>query len=346
MTLTRDDPELARPIESEAQLLDFFRQGETPATDWRVGTEHEKIGLYRKTLASVPYEGDRGIGALLSALEREHGFQPLIDEGRLVGLEADGASITLEPGGQLELSGAPLGTLHETCNEFRSHRSLMAEVSERFGIVWLGLGIHPLAKIEDIPRMPRARYTIMREFMKQRGAMALDMMHATGSVQVSLDYGSESDLACKLRVALAVSPVVTALFASSSISCGEPNGCVSRRAWVWRHTDPARCGLLPFVFEESWGEGSAYRSYAEWALDVPMMFIVRDDRHIAMQGRSFRDFLADDRDDLTPILADWNLHLTTLFPEVRLKKVIELRGADSVPPELVCAVPAFWKGLL
>jgi glutamate--cysteine ligase len=346
MTLTREDPELARPIESASQLLDYFRQAEKPPADWRIGTEHEKIGMYQETLDPIPYAGDRGIAALLSALVRDHGFAPLTDEGRLVGLERDGASITLEPGGQLELSGAPLTTLHETCREFQSHLSLMKHVCQRFDIIWLGLGIHPLAKIEEVPRMPRARYTIMREFLSSRGAMALEMMHATGSIQVNLDYGSEADLARKLRVALALSPVVTALYANSSISGGGPNGWISRRAWVWRHTDPARCGLLPFVFDEGWGEGTAYRRYADWALDVPMVFILRDQRHIPMHGQSFRDFLEHGHGEFTPILADWNLHLTTLFPEVRLKKVIEMRSADAVPPGLVCALPALWKGLL
>jgi len=346
MTLTREDPALASPVEDEEQLIDFFRSGEKPCTDWRIGTEHEKVGLYRDTLQPIPYEGERGIGALLSELERDHGFSPLFDAGRLVGLERDATSITLEPGGQLELSGAPLMTLHETCREFHDHLALMKHCSERFGMVWLGLGMHPLARVEELPRMPRERYTIMREYLAKRGNLALEMMHATGSVQVNLDYLSEADLARKLRVALAASPIVTALYANSSISGGKPNGFISRRAWVWRHTDPDRCGLLPFAFSEGWDEDGAYRSYLEWALDVPMLFIRREDRHLPMRGRTFRDYLAHGHEHYRASLADWNLHVTTLFPEVRLKRVLEIRSADAVPPGLVCALPAFWKGLL
>ena len=346
MTLTREDPALARPVEDEAQLIEFFRSGEKPPEDWRIGTEHEKVGLYRDTLKPIPYEGERGLGALLAELEREHGFSPLFDAGRVVGLEREGTSITLEPGGQLELSGAPLLTLHETCREFHDHLALMKHCSEPFGMVWLGLGIHPLASVDELPRMPRERYTIMREYLEKRGSEALEMMHGTGSVQVNLDYGSEADLARKLRVALAASPVVTALYANSSISRGEPNGFISRRAWVWRHTDPHRTGLLPFVFDERWGEDHAYRGYLEWALDVPMLFILREERHLPMQGLSFRDYLAHGHERYKATLADWNLHLTTLFPEVRLKRVVEMRSADAVPPGLVCALPAFWKGLL
>ncbi len=346
MTLTREDPALARPIESSEDLLDYFRSAEKPPARWRLGTEHEKVGLYRETFEPVPYEGERGIGALLATLEREHGFTPVYDEGRLIALAQGEAAITLEPGGQLELSGAPLYTLHETCREFQAHLQLMKHVSERLGIVWLGLGLQPLALTEQFPRMPRSRYSIMREFLSARGELASEMMHSSGGVQVSLDYSSEADLARKLRIALTLSPVITALYANSSISSGRPNDFMSRRAWLWRHTDPARCGFLPFVFAEGWSEGTAYQRYAEWALDVPMIFIVRDDRHIPMQGRSFRDYLAGGRAEHTPSLADWNLHLTTLFPEVRLKKVIEVRGADAVPPALVCGLPAFWKGLL
>ncbi len=223
MTLTREDPELARRIEDPAQLVDFFRAGETPVEEWRVGTEHEKIALYADSLAPVPYEGDRGIHALLQALLSEHGFEPLNDGERLVGLERNGASITLEPGGQLELSGAPLTTLHETCREFNEHVALMKHVSERFGIVWLGLGIHPLAKLSELPRMPRERYNIMRDYMARRGELGLYMMHGTGTVQANYDYSSEDDMARKLRVAMAASPVVTALWANSIISDVEPN---------------------------------------------------------------------------------------------------------------------------
>lgn len=345
MTLLKDDPELERPVESIEQLADFFRGGEKPRQEFRVGTEHEKVSLFEKTLEPVPYEGEHGIGALLKALLEEHDFAPLTDGDTLVGLERDGATITLEPGGQLELSGAPLVTLHETCREFRSHVSLLKQMSEPFGIVWLGLGIQPLVKVDEIPRMPRVRHDIMRDYMAAADDLGLSMMHATGTVQANFDFSSEADLARKLRTSLAASPLVTALWANSSVSGGEPNGFESYRAWVWRYTDPLRCGFLPFAFEPGFGEGTAYRRYAEWALDVPVMFVLRDGVHHPMGDRSFRQLL-DETGELHPTLSDWNVHLTTLFPEVRLKRIVEMRGADAVPPDLVCALPAFWKGLI
>jgi glutamate--cysteine ligase len=342
MTLLRDDPELERPIEDPVQLVDFFRAGEKPRERFRVGTEHEKIPLYEASLETVPFEGPRGIAALLQVLHREHGFEPLLDGETLVGLERDGATITLEPGGQLELSGAPLHTLHETCREFRSHVSLLKQVSEPFGLVWLGLGIQPLAKVDEIPRMPRERHDRMREYLGQADEFGLAMMHATATVQANFDFSSEGDLADKLRVGLAASPVVTALYANSSISLGEPNGYESYRAWIWRHTDPLRCGLLPFAFEDGWGEGTAYARYAEWALDAPVMFVQRGGVPRPVGRRTFRALLES---DVEPTLADWNVHLTTVFPEVRLKRILEVRGADAVPPDLICALPALWKGL-
>ncbi len=345
MSLIRVDPELLQPVDDPSQLIEYLRRAETPREEFRVGTEHEKIALYAEDLAPVPYEGDRGIQALLSVLRDEHGFDPLLDEGRLVGLERDGATITLEPGGQLELSGAPLFSLHETCAEFNEHVALMKHVSARFGMIWLGLGIHPLAGIDELPRMPRQRYAIMREYLAARDELGIHMMHATGTVQANFDFASEADMARKLHLALAASPIITALYANSSVSDGVPNGFESRRAWVWRHTDPDRCGFLPFVFEDGWGEGTAYVRYVEWALDVPMFFLVRDERHIPMGGRTFRDFLAGGFESERATLADWHIHLTTLFPEARLKRVIEVRGADAVPPKLVCGLPAFWKGL-
>jgi glutamate--cysteine ligase len=346
MSLTRQDPELERTIEDRGQLVDFFRAGEKPPARWRVGTEHEKVGLYDGRLQPVPYEGPHGIGALLGKLRVEHGFEPLIDDETLVGLEKHGATITLEPGGQLELSGAPFRTMHQTCKEFRDHLALMKHVSAEFGIVWLGLGMHPLASVDELPRMPRERHDIMRAVLAKRGALALNMMHATGSVQANFDFASERDMATKLRLATAASPIVTALYANSSISEGKANGFESMRAWIWRHTDSDRCGLLPFVFEESFLEEEAYWSYAEWALDVPMFFIQRGGRHLPLGGLRFRKYLERGHADTRATLADWALHLTTLFPEVRLKQILEIRGADAVPPDLVCALSALWKGLL
>jgi glutamate--cysteine ligase len=346
MSLTREDPRLARPAEDVAQLVEYFREGETPRADWRVGTEHEKLGLYARSFRPVPYEGERGIRTLLETIERERGWKPLGDAGLLVGLEQEGRTITLEPGGQLELSGAPLSTLHETEREFRDHIALVNQVSEPLGIVWLGLGLHPLAGVVELPRMPRERHQIMREYLGARDALGLHMMHATAGVQANFDFASEADAARKLRLALAASPVSTALFANSPLSEGKPNGFESRRAEIWRHTDTDRWSLLPFAFEPDFGEGTAYRAYTEWALDVPMFLVVRDGHSLPARGVTFREFMKRGLDGRRATLADWVVHLTTVFPEVRMKRVIETRGTDAVPGAQVCALPAFWKGLL
>jgi len=346
LTLTREDPALAEPLRERAQLLEYFRAAEKPREQWRVGTEYEKLGILTDSLEPVPYAGERGIAALLEALQRDHGFAPLLDAERVVGLEHGGATISLEPGGQLELSGAPLQTLHETWRELQDHLAQLEHTSKRLGIAWLALGLQPFVDQERAPRMPRERYSIMREHLGRRDALGLHMMHLTAGVQANLDYASQADLARKLRVALAVSPIVTAIYANSPIAAGGPSGFESRRAHIWRHTDPDRCGLLPFVFDEDWRADSAYERYTEWALDVPMLFIVRAGHHVAAKGLTFREFMRSGLGGHAPTLADWNLHLTTLFPEVRIKRVLEVRSADAVPADLSCALPAFWKGLL
>jgi len=343
MTLTVRDPELDRPIEDLSQLVDYFRAGEKTSADFRVGMEHEKFPIYSETLAPVPYLGDRGIAALFDVLRREHGFGATLEGESVVGLERDGAAITLEPGGQLELSGAPLRTVHETCREFHDHLSLVKQLGEPLGIVWVGLGMHPTAEVSEIPRMPRERHRMMRAFFTRHGGpLALHMMHATCGVQASYDFSDERDAGRKLRVANAASPVLTALFANSAFSVGKPNGFESRRAQVWRQTDPPRCGFIPSVFEPDFLERGSYRAYTEWALDVPAMFLSQGQQYRMVGARSFRQ-LFESGEKLS--LADWNLHLTTVFPEVRLKRVIEIRGADAVAPGLVCAMPAFWKGV-
>jgi glutamate--cysteine ligase len=344
MTLTRERPELDQPIESVGQLLDYFAAGEKPRERWRVGTEHEKLGLYQDTHAPIPYAGPRGIGALLARLVERHGFTKLMQGDLIVGLEKNDGTVTLEPGGALELGGAPLRSVHETCAELAEHLAVLKEASREFGIVWLGLGMHPFASLDEMPRMPHDRYQLMRSFLGKRGELSLYMMHATCGVQANYDYLDEADMARKLRVAQAASPIVSALYANSPLAEGKPSGFESRRMWVWRNTDPDRSGFLPFVFEDAWRD-HAYRLYAEWALDRPMLFIRRDGRHLAMQGRSFRDYLAKGYGEISPTLADWSLHLTTLFPEVRLKQVIEVRGADAVSAPLACALPALWKGI-
>jgi len=342
VSLDRGDARLDVPVGGVEDLIAYFRAAETPPDQWRVGTEHEKLGLYEADLSPVPFEGPRGIEALLEHLAAEDGWERVAEDGRTIALEKGGLSITLEPGGQLELAGAPLRTIFETCDEFHSHLELMRRVSEPFGIVWLALGLAPLHGIEDAPRMPRVRHAIMREYLPTRGALALEMMHLTGTVQANFDWSDEADMAAKLRTAMAVTPLVSALYANSSLSRGETNGFVSRRLHIWRHTDPDRAGLLPFVFEP----GAGYAEYARWAWDVPMFFIVRDGRYLPMKGLPFGRFVEEGFAGHRATLLDFDRHLTTLFPEVRIKRFLEVRGADAVPPRLTCSLPALWKGLL
>ncbi|MBW2398884.1 MAG: glutamate--cysteine ligase [Deltaproteobacteria bacterium] len=331
-----------RRIEGVEELIALFEAAEKPPERWRVGTEHEKIGLYSDGYTPVPYEGERGIGMLLETIARDDGWERVFEGDYLIALEKEGASITLEPGGQLELSGAPLRTIHETCDEFHTHLALMKRVSEPFGIVWLGLGIHPIDSVEGIPVMPKERYRIMRRYLSTRGERGLVMMFETATVQANFDYSSEADMCEKMRTSLSMSPVVSAIYANSSLSKGCPNGFVSRRMDAWEDTDPDRTGLLPFAFEPDFG----YRRYIEWALDIPMFFVIRGERYHSADGLTFRHFMTDGLGDLHATVADFQRHLTTLFPEVRLKNIIEVRGADAVPPGLTCSLPALWKGLL
>ena len=344
----------ADELESVDQLVALFASGEKPESEWRIGTEHEKIGVDTRTHARIPYEGPRGIVAILERLADAGGWERGYEGEHLVALKRDGASVTLEPGGQLELSGAPLRTLRETCSEFNGHVDELKRVSDEFGIAWLALGIDPIHGIEEIPKLPKVRYDIMREYLPTRGTLGLHMMHATATVQANFDYADEADMVAKLRCAYASSPVVSALYANSAISEGKENGFASRRVEIWRHTDPDRCGILHFVFDDP---EFGYRRYAEWALDVPMFFVVRDGHYAPAGGITFREFfergfefpaglgpLGGQR--LRATRADWDLHLTTVFPEVRLKRFIEVRGADAAPPALICALPALWKGIL
>lgn len=332
----------AAPIGSTDELIAYFRSGETPVSDWRVGTEHEKIGVYLDSGDRVTYEGERGIGALLERIAAKDGWERVCEGPNVIALTKDGGSITLEPGGQIELSGAPLRTIRETCHEFNAHVDLVKELSEDMGIAWLGIGVDPLHDVTQMPVMPKARYRVMRSYLPARGSLALDMMHATATVQANFDYLDEADMADKMRTAMGCTGIVSAIFANSSLSASRENGYASRRMAIWHDTDPDRCGLLHFVFERDFG----YREYAEWALDVPMFFLVRDGRYVPAEGMSFRQFMAQGLDRHRATLADWDTHLTTVFPEVRLKRIIEVRGADTVPRDLICALPALWKGLL
>ncbi len=331
-----------RLIEGEGDLLQYFIDGETEPAQWMVGTEHEKIGLLADTLERIPFEGERGIGVLLERIAARDDWERVFEGENLIALKKDGASITLEPGGQLELSGAPLRTTRETCQEFNAHVDLLNDISADMGIVWLGIGHDPIHGVDEIPRMPKARYDIMRKYLPTRGGLALHMMHATATVQANFDYESEADMVAKFRTAMAVTPIVTAMFANSSFADGKENGFASRRAEIWRDTDPDRCGMLEFIFERDFG----YRDYLEWALDVPMFFIVRDHKYIDATRMTFRQFMAEGLDGERATMGDFDNHLTTLFPEVRLKHIIEVRGADAASRELICALPAVWKGIL
>jgi glutamate--cysteine ligase len=336
--------ELERPIESLDDLVAYFRAGEKPRARWRLGVEHEKIGVRVPGIQPVPYEGPGGVEDLLRRIAREPAEPPwrvIEEDGHAVGLDGPG-SVSLEPGAQLEQNGRPLVALADVCAEFQEHLAFLRRVSEPLGIAWLGLGCHPFHKLGELTRVPRERYRIMRQYLPTRGSLALDMMHATASVQASYDWSDEADLVAKLRAALAVTPIASALFANSSLWEGRPSGFVSRRMAIWRDTDPDRCGLLPIAFEPDFG----YRRYAEWALDVPMFFIVRDGAYHPMHGLSFRRFWREGHAGHRATLADWDRHLTTLFPEVRIKRILEVRNADAVPPDLLCAMPALWKGLL
>ena len=333
------------PIERNEQLAEYLASGCKPRADWRIGTEHEKFGYCKDTLRPLPYEGQRSILAVLEGLRDKHGWAPIEEAGKLIGLEKDGANVSLEPGGQLELSGAPLETIHQTCDEVNDHLADVKDIADKVGVGFIGLGAAPIWRHEDMPVMPKGRYRLMTDYMDRVGTMGKSMMYRTCTVQVNLDFGSEADMVQKFRVALALQPVATALFANSPFFEGKPNGHKSWRSRIWRDLDPARTGMLPFVFEEGFG----FERYAEYALDVPMYFVYRDGRYIDALGQSFRDFLKGALPALPgekPTLSDWADHLTTIFPEARIKKFMEMRGADGGPWRRLCALPAFWVGLM
>ena len=342
MTLDkRASAELERPIESRDDLTAYFRAGEKPRDRFRLGIEHEKLALRLGSFEPVPYEGPRGIEALLRKLAEEPGFETITEDGRVLGLDGP-ASVSLEPGGQVEQNGSPHRELRAAVDEIHAHLVEIRRVAEPLGIALVGLGAHPFHPTKELTQIPRERYRIMRSYLPSRGELALDMMHATASLQVSFDWSDEADMIAAMRASLAVTPIVTACFANSSLHLGRPSGFVSRRAFIWRHTDPDRQGLLPFAFDPDFG----YARYAEWALDVPMFFIVRDGHYSAMNGKTFRRFWQEGHEGEHATLADWDRHLTTLFPEVRMKRVLEVRCADAVPLPLLGSVPALWKGIL
>ncbi len=343
------------PIENRQALVDYLASGGRAREQWRIGTEHEKFGFHMDTLRPPAWDGENGIRALLQGLTA-FGWSPVEEHGKLIALTrqnplcADAgspgpASVTLEPAGQLELSGAQLETIHDTCCETSRHLKEVREVAGKLGLGFLGMGFQPKWKREDMPWMPKGRYAIMRNYMPKRGQLGLDMMTRTCTVQVNLDVADEADMVRKFRVSLALQPIATALFADSPFTEGKPNGFRSYRSHIWTDTDPDRTGMLDFVFADGFG----YERYVDYLLDVPMYFVYRDGEYIDASGQSFRDFLAGKLPAYPghkPRLADWADHLTTAFPEVRLKKYLEMRGADGGPWNRLCALPAFWVGIL
>ncbi|MFD1788164.1 glutamate--cysteine ligase [Sphingomonas floccifaciens] len=334
----------APTIESVDQLYASFARGEKPRERWRIGTEHEKFVYKTDDHRAPSYDEPGGIRDLLSELE-QFGWKPVYEGGNVIALTGEDGSVSLEPAGQFELSGAPLDNLHQTCAETGRHLKQVKAVGEKLGIGFLGLGMWPDKTRDALPRMPKGRYGIMLNHMPRVGTLGLDMMLRTCTIQTNLDYASEADMAKKFRVSLALQPLATALFANSPFTDGKPNGFLSFRSHIWSDTDPHRTGMLPFVFEDGFG----YERYAEYALDVPMYFVYREGKYIDAAGLSFRDFLAGKLSVLPgerPTIDDWNDHLSTAFPEVRLKTFLEMRGADGGPWDSICALPALWVGLL
>ncbi|XUU59596.1 glutamate--cysteine ligase [Erythrobacter sp. HA6-11] len=342
---TREASGNADPIiVSRDQLVAPMIAGEKPVEQWRIGTEHEKLVYKREDFHAPSYDEEGGIRDILLSLG-EFGWEPIEENGKVIAMKGDDGTVSLEPAGQLELSGAPLENLHQTCAETGRHLKQVKQIGDKLGVSFIGLGMWPDKTREELPVMPKGRYAIMMEHMPKVGDLGLDMMLRTCTIQVNLDYSSEADMVQKFRTSLALQPLATALFANSPFTEGKPNGFLSYRSHIWSDTDPHRTGMLPFVFEEGFG----YERWAEYMLDVPMYFVYRDGKYINAAGLSFRDFLEGRLEVLPgekPTAADWWDHLSTAFPEVRLKSFLEMRGADGGPWSRICALPAFWVGLL
>ncbi|UPA25054.1 glutamate--cysteine ligase [Shinella oryzae] len=336
------------PIRTVAEMADYLAAGNKPKEKFRIGTEHEKFVFFTADNSPVPYFGDASISALLNGMQVKTGWEPIMDAGKIIGLaEPSGmGAISLEPGGQFELSGAPLENLHQTCKESNQHLATLREVAEPLGIRFLGMGGSPKWSFAETPRMPKSRYDIMTRYMPKVGSQGLDMMYRTCTIQVNLDFSSEADMRRKMQVSLKLQSLATALFASSPFTDGKPNGLLSWRGDIWRDTDNQRGGLIPFAFAPDFG----FEDYVTWALDVPMYFIVRDGKYHDCTHVTFRQFMAGalkgEVADYEPNFGDWTNHLSTLFPDVRLKRFLEMRGADGGPWRRICALPAFWVGLL
>ena len=344
-TPTRDIDEAAPRIRDKRELVERLAGGSKPKTAWRIGTEHEKFGFIEKTLRPVPYEGPSSIRKLLEGMSSEFGWAPIIERDHIIGGKKGMASLSLEPGGQFELSGAPVETIHETCAEITQHLRETKAIAGPMGIEFLGLGFSPVWSLDETPMMPKGRYGIMKAYMEKVGRLGRQMMFRSCTVQTNLDFGSEADMVKKLRVSLALQPIATALFANSPFAEGRTNGFLSYRSHVWTDTDPDRTGMLPFAFDEGFG----FEQYVDYALDVPMYFARRDGKYLDASGHSFRDFMAGKLSLLPgekPAMDDFDDHLSTIFPEVRLKTFLEMRGADAGPQDSLCALSAFWVGLL
>lgn len=344
MSSIREQPE-AEPITDKRRLVEYLASGCKPKEQWRIGTEHEKFAYRLEDHRPLPYAGARGIETILTKLTR-FDWRPVHENGNVIALSHDsGCSISLEPSGQLELSGAPLTHIHQTCGEVARHLDQVKAIGSELNVGFLGLGYQPKWPLAEMPWMPKGRYAIMRRYMPTRGGMGLEMMQSTCTVQVNMDFDSEATMVQMMRIGLAMQPVATALFANSPFKEGKPTGYLSYRSHVWTDVDPDRCGPLPFAFDDDFG----FERYTEYALDVPMYFVYRNGTYIDVAGQSFRDFLKGRLPGLSgqfPTLFDWENHLTTLFPEVRLKRYLEMRGADGGPWARLCALPAFWVGLL
>ncbi len=344
--MARDQIDMT-PIETRDDLVAWLEAGCKPKSKFRVGTEHEKFAFTVEGHRPVPYGGPRGIRALLEGMHDMLGWEPIMEGDNIIGLldVTLGGAISLEPGGQFELSGAPVTTVHQTASELFAHLAQVREVAKPLGIGFLGLGMTPNWRRDEIPVMPKGRYKIMTAYMPKVGTLGLDMMYRTCTVQANLDFASEADMVKKLRVSLALQPVATALFANSPFTEGEPNGYLSFRSHIWTDTDKARSGMLPWAFED----GMGFERWVDYALDVPMYFIKRGDKYIDVAGKSFRDFFAGKLDALPgerPTISDWANHLSTIFPEVRLKRYLEMRGEDGGPWRRLPSLTAYWVGLL
>ena len=333
-------------IQKKSELISYFYEGCKPPSQWKVGTEHEKFPFHIQSHTPVSYDEENGIKVFLTNL-LSLGGEAICEKNNIIGIQyQDGSTITLEPGGQLELSGAPLETIHETCLEVHDHLNKVKKASEPLSIGFFGMGAHPATHKQNTPIMPKSmRYTYMREHFPTKGIHGTDMMLNTCTVQANYDFSSEEDMSKKVRVAMALQPIVTALFACSPFWEGHPTPYKSFRSHIWKHTDPDRCGILPFVFDTGFG----FESYTDYALNVPLFTIKRNNNIIKATHYTFQDFMDGkivEIDGELPTIQDWEEHLTTLFPEVRIKKYIEMRGADCGPSKAICALPAFWTGLL